>query len=641
MTDSIGKFEKLNNKLTSLLEENKKLKQQHKETLRINSELDEKLKESNEKVVLQALNLEKQLEEIKSLNQQHKSLQEENQRINSELKEKLQEKDEQLKKLKQKLLILEKQKNEFEIMSQNLEKALEILELDEINENDDKTFKEKISPLISEQHKKETTTFPLNDNDGIELSQIPPNYLGALMQKAPPDGIIVQDTWHDYHGRFKTNTALKYDNEYKNVISWGAPALAKRQIRRKQTVKANKPKSESNVLLVLTVPAEFSSNKIAIMRDCAFNAGLLKERRSTNLQFTTEAEAAAISCMKQLREHGLKAGDNFMVVDCGGGTVDLTIRKLINDNQMSETTERTGDFCGSTNIDNEFIKHLSRILGHNAMEMFRENHYEQMQYLIKEFCKSCKLPFNGEEQDFSSYELDLDLSVPMLKKYITNDMIEKIEEDEGIIEIGFNDIKSMFDPVVEKILRLIRAQLDNCSETISAIFLVGVRNILIPGIPTTAIEKGAVLYGLSSMNSDLNVIASRVLKYTYGVKVRKFWTKNDPIDRKIYDERIDKFGCLAKRGTPMKINQKITCSFLPLYPTQTKVVFYLYYTKEYDAQYCDEPGMNLLGILTIDLSGSGLDNLSFGLAFGHMEVSATAINETKGKSYDINFEFNV
>ena len=44
-----------------------------------------------------------------------------------------------------------------------------------------------------------------------------------------------------------------------------------------------------------------------------------------------------------------------MIVDCGGGTVDLTTRKLLEDDQLGEVTERAGDFCGSTFIDKEFI----------------------------------------------------------------------------------------------------------------------------------------------------------------------------------------------------------------------------------------------------------------------------------------------
>ena len=40
--------------------------------------------------------------------------------------------------------------------------------------------------------------------------------------------------------------------------------------------------------MVLPVPAEFSEESKAIMRICAYDAGLIKEKYSTNLQFTTE-----------------------------------------------------------------------------------------------------------------------------------------------------------------------------------------------------------------------------------------------------------------------------------------------------------------------------------------------------------------
>jgi hypothetical protein len=43
--------------------------------------------------------------------------------------------------------------------------------------------------------------------------------------------------------------------------------------------------------LVLTVPADFSEKSKAIMRMCTFDAGLIKERDSINLQFTTERKS--------------------------------------------------------------------------------------------------------------------------------------------------------------------------------------------------------------------------------------------------------------------------------------------------------------------------------------------------------------
>ncbi|CAG8553191.1 10431_t:CDS:2 [Funneliformis caledonium] len=620
MAERIGiSLEKLNNKLSNLLEENKRLKQQHKD------------------------------------------LQEENQRINSDFGEKLQEKDEQLEKLQQKISNLETQKNEFEIISQTLEKTLELLELG------------------GEQNNSQTLTFPLNDNDSIQLAKNFTNsskhswssynkdnirivvgldfgttYSGfAYSHVINPQNIIAHDHWHEYSGFSKINTVLKYDDEYEKVISWGATALAEKPTRRKKVGSVPpielfklhlsdlpnkfKPKLPfsldykkviidylreigkvmkeaivmrwpntdffKNVLLVLTFPAEYSEKARSTMRECVYNAGLINDINSTTLQFITEPEAAAICCMKLLREHDLKTGTNFMVVDCGGGTVDLTTRKLINRNHLGEITERF----------------LWKKLGHSAMELLKENHYGQMQYLIQEFNRQCKFQFTGEVQGFRPYNLYLDDTIPVIKQYITGENRAILEETEWEVELVL---------------------LKHVQKRIKQEFQHIVRIISIPSKPMVAIERGTVMYGLS-MNSDSNVIASRILKYTYGVKVRKCWTKDDPIHRKVHDGRIDKFDCLVKRGTPMNVNQEITCTYLPLYPTQTKVVFYLYYTQEYDAQYCDEPGMKLLGKLNMDLPGAGLDKLSFGLAFGQMEVTATVKNETNEQKSKINFEFDV
>jgi len=47
-----------------------------------------------------------------------------------------------------------------------------------------------------------------------------------------------------------------------------------------------------------------------------------------------------------------------MIVDCGGGTVDLTTHKIIGNKQLGEITERTEDYCRSTFIDKEFVEYL-------------------------------------------------------------------------------------------------------------------------------------------------------------------------------------------------------------------------------------------------------------------------------------------
>jgi hypothetical protein len=48
-----------------------------------------------------------------------------------------------------------------------------------------------------------------------------------------------------------------------------------------------------------------------------------------------------------------------------------------------------------------------------------------------------------------------------------------MEDDEWEIELEFEDVKKMFDPVVDKILDAVSEHLDVCNNNVSAMLLVG------------------------------------------------------------------------------------------------------------------------------------------------------------------------
>ncbi|CAB4434619.1 unnamed protein product [Rhizophagus irregularis] len=534
---------------------------------------------------------------------------------------------------------------------------------------------------------------------------------------------VTNAQWTDNIGQLKTNTALQYDENYVDVESWGHPALSKRPNKKKKTKNGSRPvelfklhlgkladnlkpelpvdykkaiadylqdigkliKGEvmstwhginffENVLIIITVPAEYLEKDKEIMRECAYKARLIKEKESKNLQFTTEPEAAAIYCMENsLKIYDLDIpGTTFMIVDCGGGTVDLTTRKVLKDRQLGEVTERAGDYCGSTFIDREFIKVLRKILGDRAIDILRDKHYGQMQYMIQEFCRNAKMPFTGEDSEFNSYEMDIEAVVPVIMNYVTEEVKEKMEDNEWLIEFKYNDIKSLFDPVVDRIIKLIQIQLDNTRDECSAMFLVGgfsqskylqkrikqkfqqrIKNISVPALPMAAISRGATLYGLSMKNSEPNsdnkdppkfVINERVLKYTYGIRISPKWKEGDPIERKRSNGRIRKFRCMARRGTKVKVNQEFTILQLPAFPEQDSIKFVIYYTTEYDAKYCDEDGMEKLGSLSISLPDTHLGTdrpIEFGLTFGRMEITATAKNNRNGQNYQATLTLDI
>ncbi|CAG8445733.1 2539_t:CDS:2 [Rhizophagus irregularis] len=170
---------------------------------------------------------------------------------------------------------------------------------------------------------------------------------------------------------------LQYDSNYQNVIKWGNSALSQKQSKHDRKNKdlsssktvelfklylGNIPQNEKPLLPYqlnyekaisdyLRELAEFEDRARYTMRKCLYNAGLTDCKESKKVEFTTEPEAAAIYC----------------------GTVDLTTRRLLRDNKLSEIIERTGDFCGGSYVDREFLKFLSRKLGE-----FSESKYLQM-----------------------------------------------------------------------------------------------------------------------------------------------------------------------------------------------------------------------------------------------------------------------
>ncbi|CAB4388394.1 unnamed protein product [Rhizophagus irregularis] len=622
-------FNKLNNKFVNLLEEHQKIKQQYKilqeknqEILFINSDLKEKnqeilrnnsdlkdqnqeillinlnlrkekekilginsdLKDQNQEILLINLNLEKQNEKIlienSYLNEEkeevlrkNSSLIEENikiLRINCDLKEKLDE----FEKLQQYVLNLESQKNEeiqrLEIISENLEKNLMILEIDE---NDVNIFKENKSYNIN-------NNFTISNNKGsekdtkISYSNIKVvvgldfgiEYSGfSYCHVANSKEICSNDMWPGDTIRLKTNTVLQYDEEFNNVVYWGAPALAKKP-KRRQNSKENPPVKLclgqhddsmtilpidykkaitdflreigkvikerieccwptanyfENVLLVIAVPAKkYTPKEMAIMEECVFHANLVKERDSIKLQFITESEAAALYLVKNISPN---VGGTIMIVDCDKNIVEITIRTLIGNDRLGEVTARIGEYCGSAFIDKEFMRFLRERFGTCAIDQLKENYNGQLQYMVQKFCQHAKEPFTGGDPEFS-YVVDIEDTAPNLIRYVSEETRKIMEDNQWIIDIEYNDIKKMFDPVIDKIIRLIHIQISNIQENRSTVCLIGefsenkylqnrikeefghrVNEILVPTLPTATVARGAVTYGLSVIDG-LSVI---------------------------------------------------------------------------------------------------------------------------------------
>lgn len=143
------------------------------------------------------------------------------------------------------------------------------------------------------------------------------------------------------------------------------------------------------VKYVITVPAIWKSPAKQFMRLSAYQAGLASEKRPNQLIIALEPEAASLYCrrlkLNQLvnenimktdstglnLEKSFEKGNRYVVVDCGGGTVDITVHEVEDDKGKLREIYFGGGAFGSICIDKQFELILMRIFGQEFIEKYK------------------------------------------------------------------------------------------------------------------------------------------------------------------------------------------------------------------------------------------------------------------------------
>ncbi|CAB5352014.1 unnamed protein product [Rhizophagus irregularis] len=136
-------------------------------------------------------------------------------------------------------------------------------------------------------------------------------------------------------------------------------------------------------------------------------------------------------------------------------------------------------------------------------------------------CGGDIINFTGIQSDFDTVKFDSKAHQPFLAQYCNEEYNINKKGIGWSFELKFEDIKAIFDPIIEKIIQLIDSQLRLCDDNCFALSLVGelgkskylqsrikkefntrVRLISRPPYSVTAIMRGAVLYGLYHVNQN-------------------------------------------------------------------------------------------------------------------------------------------
>ncbi|XP_060599387.1 uncharacterized protein LOC132752990 [Ruditapes philippinarum] len=142
---------------------------------------------------------------------------------------------------------------------------------------------------------------------------------------------------------------------------------------------------------VLTVPAIWNDGSKQFMREAAIMAGIKGKR----LTIALEPEAASMFCRNLPIEattsktgvsiSSLSVGTQYLVLDAGGGTIDITVHEVDNDNNIKEIHAASGGGWGGTIVDKEFKQLLVTLVGRDVYEEFKRDHTDDWLDIWRDF----------------------------------------------------------------------------------------------------------------------------------------------------------------------------------------------------------------------------------------------------------------
>ncbi|XP_060077648.1 heat shock 70 kDa protein 12A-like [Ylistrum balloti] len=427
---------------------------------------------------------------------------------------------------------------------------------------------------------------------------------------------------------------------------------------------------DSDIKYVLTVPAIWDDNSKQFMREAAAKGGIKKE----HLMIALEPEAASIYCQHVPVERASnsflecsKSRLAYMVVDLGGGTLDITVHQRQEDKSLKELHAATGGAFGGNSVDDSFEVFLQEIVGPENIQKLKENHMEDYVQLFREFeVKKRNITETKPEKvsmtvPFTLVEI---LQADKSRKSFDN-AVKKSRFSPAVrsarqkLQIVNSEFRKFFQPTIDGIIKHMEDILcDRKFMDIKFILMVGgfsdcvlVQNavrhrfkekvIIVPPDAVLAVLKGAVLYG-----HEPRSISSRVARFTYGIQSwPEFDPRKHPEDKKILVNGVAR--CKDGFFKYIEIGQQVTPGhtesqvFQALKPDEECLECSVYVSSNRNPKFVDEKGCRELGVLKVPLSSSrrGPIEIEETLVFGETELHVRARDIYTGKMFEASFDF--
>ncbi|XP_063415893.1 heat shock 70 kDa protein 12A-like [Mytilus trossulus] len=421
--------------------------------------------------------------------------------------------------------------------------------------------------------------------------------------------------------------------------------------------------SNNDIHWVLTVPAIWEMKAKQFMRDAAEMAGILPDQLSLAL----EPEAASLYCRKvpmSIKESELKtltllgSGKSYVVLDQGGGTLDVTGHQIEEDNFLKEIFPPNGGSWGGNNVNYEFEKYLEEMFTIEVVHKVKREDPVAYFDTVKQFERK-KKSFKSK----SDADVIFNVSQAFTEVYNQihkSDLPSEIRIKHGKIRISALRFEAFFDQSVQSITSHLSEifkspKLQNVNIILavggfseSEIIIDSIREhfpnmqIVVPKDPGLAVLKGAVLFGLEPLS-----VKSRISRYTYGIKIEKEMSAEDDEryrtlrkNRQSRKFATDVFEKLVEIGEEIKVGEwQPATEYDPINKDDKEVKIEFYATEEKDPVHVTDPGCMKLGTLDVDLKERTSSNgaLKLEINAGGTEIKAVITDENTGKKFKAKF----
>ncbi|KAL2138658.1 hypothetical protein VTI28DRAFT_6461 [Corynascus sepedonium] len=359
----------------------------------------------------------------------------------------------------------------------------------------------------------------------------------------------------------------------------------------------------------LTVPAIWTDKARTATFDAARAAGF-GCRPIDTIRIIPEPEAAAVAALrKDLRAgsvNAAKTGDNVLILDCGGGTVDITtytIRRIFPSIEFDEICIGIGGKCGSTYIDRNFIKLMTERFGSTFENVPLKRRGPGSEFMAS-FEKAKQSFGTSENESFEIHPIDMQGNLQQ----------EHYDPDEAAVILSKRDMERVFDPVVQDVLNLLSRQVERISHNkgkrINTVVLVGGfgnSDYLKRKLDScqAAVVRGAAIRGLEG-TMPRTIICRR----HYGLKADILFRPGIDDEKHAYDYWGDTYcsgrmSWLVKKGEELSHSTYRTTKWHRSWFANRPYVFtdYLYSCNLDSApERYEEPGILRLGTITTDFT---------------------------------------